>query len=150
MGLIGMEDEPQRVEVYNPWHYRTRVSPARTYCGRIIYNKPTHSFLISDVERIFRKITPPYQPGEEVPLTFFSWFRRMLDNLWAIVSYSAFGMPSFPEGTIFELMTWVVSQRWQQALDPLEAMRTRVFLAIVYLIDFYDLGSRIAQRYKGR
>jgi len=143
-----MEDEPQRTEVYNPWHYRTRVTPARTYCGRVIYNQPTHTFLISDVERILKKITPPYPIDADPPLTFFSWLRRIFDDIWHIASYSAIGMPTFPQGTIFELLTWAVAQRWRDISNPLEALRTRVLLALIAITDFYDLGARISAHYK--
>jgi hypothetical protein len=146
--LKGMEDDPQRVGVYNPWHYRTRLAPARTYCGRVVYNKRPHLFLVSDVERILKKITPPYPIGSDPPLTFFAWFRRVLEDLWRIVTYNAIGMPSFPQGTIFELLQWAVAQRWREVSNPLEALRTRVQLALITIIDFYDLGDRIAAHYK--
>jgi hypothetical protein len=42
-----------------PWTYRERVLPLRTYSGRVVYNRKPHRFTMRDAERILAKIEPP-------------------------------------------------------------------------------------------
>lgn len=42
-----------------PWTYRKRAMPLRTYSGRVVYNRKPHRFTVRDAERILAKIEPP-------------------------------------------------------------------------------------------
>jgi len=42
-----------------PWTYRKRAVPLRTYSGRVVYNRKPHNFTMRDAERILAKIEPP-------------------------------------------------------------------------------------------
>lgn len=42
-----------------PWTYRNRIVPSRTYSGRIVYNRKKHYFTLGDARRIINKLEPP-------------------------------------------------------------------------------------------
>ena len=42
-----------------PWTYRKRVIPLRTYCGRVVHDSRTHYFKMKDADRILRAIVVP-------------------------------------------------------------------------------------------
>jgi hypothetical protein len=42
-----------------PWTYRKRVVPLKTWSGRVVHNRRRHFFTITDVSRILAKIQPP-------------------------------------------------------------------------------------------
>jgi len=42
-----------------PWTYRKRIVPLRTYSGRVVHDRKPHYFTMRDAERILAKIEPP-------------------------------------------------------------------------------------------
>lgn len=42
-----------------PWTYRKRIVPLRTYSGRVVHDRKPHRFTMRDAERILAKIEPP-------------------------------------------------------------------------------------------
>lgn len=42
-----------------PWTYRKRIVPLRTYSGRVVHDRKKHFFRVEDAERILGKIIPP-------------------------------------------------------------------------------------------
>lgn len=42
-----------------PWTYRKRVVPLRTYSGRVVHDRKKHFFRVEDAQRILGKIIPP-------------------------------------------------------------------------------------------
>jgi len=41
-----------------PWTYRTRILPLRTYCGRVVHRRQKHYFKVSDAARILAGLEP--------------------------------------------------------------------------------------------
>lgn len=41
-----------------PWTYRNRVVPLRTYCGRVVHRRQKHFFRPADAARIMAKLEP--------------------------------------------------------------------------------------------
>lgn len=46
-----------------PWQFRKRLVPARTYSGRVVYDRPFHPMQAGDLARMARALAPP-EPGE--------------------------------------------------------------------------------------
>jgi len=44
-----------------PWTYRKRLVPMRTYSGRVVYDRHKHYFTVKDASRILAKLEPPSQ-----------------------------------------------------------------------------------------
>ncbi len=42
-----------------PWTYRKRVLPLKTWSGRVVHDRRKHFFTIADVSRILARIIPP-------------------------------------------------------------------------------------------
>lgn len=42
-----------------PWTYRKRIVPLRTYSGKITYRRKIHRFTLKDAQRIIDKVEPP-------------------------------------------------------------------------------------------
>lgn len=42
-----------------PWTYRTRLVPLRTYSGRVVHRRNKHLFTMEDAARIMAKLEPP-------------------------------------------------------------------------------------------
>jgi len=42
-----------------PWTYRKRIVPLRTYSGRVVHDRKKHFFRVEDAQRILAKIVPP-------------------------------------------------------------------------------------------
>lgn len=60
-----------------PWTYRSRVLPLRTYCGRVVHRRPKHFFRPADAARIMAKLEPaPADDGED-------WSRNVIAVLRA-------------------------------------------------------------------
>lgn len=58
-----------------PWTYRSRVMPARTWCGRVVHRRHTHFFTAADAARIMAKLQPsPKDDGE-------TWARTVIKIL---------------------------------------------------------------------
>lgn len=61
-----------------PWTYRARVVPLKTWSGRVVHHRRKHFFKIGDVSRILAKIQPP-DTGEDIP----TWLRSVIQTLRA-------------------------------------------------------------------
>jgi len=59
-----------------PWTYRKRIVPLRTYSGRVVHDRRRHFFTIADVSRILAKIQPP-DTGSDVP----KWIDSVISTL---------------------------------------------------------------------
>lgn len=58
-----------------PWTYRARVVPLRTYCGRVVHRRHKHFFRAQDAARIMSKLEPA--PTDEGDI----WARRTIQVL---------------------------------------------------------------------
>lgn len=63
-----MRDDTQQSD-HTPWSHRTRAVPKRTYSGKVVYDRPTHYFKLTDGIRVFRKAAEAHPP-ETLPEFF--------------------------------------------------------------------------------
>jgi hypothetical protein len=42
-----------------PWQFRKRLLPQRTYSGRVVYDRPLHPLQVGDLARMARALAPP-------------------------------------------------------------------------------------------
>lgn len=82
-----------------PWTYRKRVVPLRTYSGRVVHDRSKHFFTIGDVSRILAKIQPP----DDTP-DASQWANRIIQTL----RDATLGM--------LERILWFLDQRSIEAL----------------------------------
>lgn len=76
---------PGAVPELKPWALRERVSPLRTYSGRVVYDRKPHRFTIRDVERITSKVDLQKEVPERL-YSFWEYINRFLVQLiFAIV-----------------------------------------------------------------
>lgn len=119
-----MKDEPQREQVYLPWHFRDRLEPTRTYCGRVVYDRPKHLFGMGDVERIVSKIT--VSPSEKE----FIRFARVLKFIWDLgVIFLPFLTDPFSRAINYVI--WAYENAGRQMADSGEAVIARTKQAIL-------------------
>lgn len=59
-----------------PWTYRKRIVPLRTYSGRIVHDRRRHFFTVADVSRILARINPP-DDTSDVP----KWVSSVIETL---------------------------------------------------------------------
>lgn len=59
-----------------PWTYRKRIVPLKTWSGRVVHDRRRHFFTIADVSRILSKIQPP-DSSPDVP----SWVSGVISTL---------------------------------------------------------------------
>lgn len=69
-----------------PWTYRKRIVPLRTYSGRVVHDRHTHYFTMRDAERILAKVQPENaDPKHPWPGAVFDFLRSatiaMLEKL---------------------------------------------------------------------
>lgn len=64
-----------------PWGNRFRAFPQRTYCGRVVYDKPRHLFTLRDVERIIEHVTIYTDKPEKNPPFIVS----IIKNVWRLI-----------------------------------------------------------------
>lgn len=74
-----------------PWTYRNRVVPLRTYCGRVVHRRQKHFFRVEDAQRILDRLVPPEdQEGDSWAQKVINTLReatiRMLDRLLPFLS----------------------------------------------------------------
>lgn len=129
------EDEPQREHVYLPWHFRHTLEGEKTFCGRIVYERPHHYFLLSDLERISSKIEK--KPTKN-PIS--SW-ERVLRALWSLCAGTA--VPYIADWSsfksIWEYLSWAISNTWVVLEDPVGTLRRRTIILIQALADQFGI-----------
>jgi len=140
-------ENESREFVYLPWHFRDRLNPRRTYCGRVVYERKKHAFTVKDLLRISDKVENPYLIGEEKPFNWGEWFLKLLRNLWRIFTGATFMFPDVPFESIAEFLTWYVRRRWEAVMNPVEEIRGHAFRFVILLIDFYNLNDEMIRIY---
>jgi hypothetical protein len=111
-------DEPQREFVYLPWHFRDRLTPTRTYCGRVIYDRPKHLFGLSDAYRIINRIT--ISPSEKE----FNKITSILRLLWNFaIAYIPFWTTPFEHA--FNFLIWAYDNAFRSMTDSMIAVQER-------------------------
>ena len=132
---------PVERDVAHPWHYRDRVFPNRTYCGRIVYNRDKHFFTVSDLERIAKKINPPELPIKDADDKWAAFFR----DAWHLFAGTAwpniFDMPS----TFGEYMAYALSNTAEVLSDPIGTLRRRTVILIFDLADIFGIPVTIEE-----
>lgn len=125
---IMSETDRQREKVYNPWHFRDRVTPDRTYCGRVVYERPKHYFSLADIERISRKIqqTDAIKPDK---------LERLFRAIWALAAPAIHPYYKDHFNTIFEYLFWVFKNVGEILSDPIGTLRRRTIELIQALAD---------------
>jgi len=86
-----------------PWTYRTRVIPQRTYSGRVVYNRKKHFFRVEDAERVLEKIVPPDDMLGD------SWAEQVVEVLRrATISMLERLMPLIPPEFVEKIYDWIL------------------------------------------
>ena len=80
-----------------PWTFRKRILPLRTYSGRVVYNRRKHLFGIRDVSRIMAKIEPETEEEEGG-----GWQARLIEILREATLNMLARLLPFLEGDIIE------------------------------------------------
>ena len=123
---------PQERQVELPWSYRDRVSPTRTYCGRVVYERPRHWFLTSDVERIASRAKPASSPEPDR-------FERVFRALWDLCAGSAIPFPGTKFSSILDYLKWAIGHSAEVLADPMGYLRSRTIELINSLIAAFEL-----------
>lgn len=131
-----MEEDRQREQVYLPWHYRDRVYPDRTWCGRVVYRRPKHLFLLSDAVRILEKIQIELEPPKEPKNKLLRVFRAT----WMICAGSAVPFPFDKFESIWEYLGWAIENTLSILADPAGEFRRRTIELINALAALADIN----------
>ena len=142
-----MIEDDSRQHSYLPWHWRSRVNPPRTWCGRIVYKRKPRPYSLKDVQRITNKVSPPVDRGIPPPEDFWTWLRGAREALWELVNRSLLIIPAHPVHDLFDYLIWVWRQRWADMADPFAMIQDKTFYLVVFLIESYGLEQRIRDRY---
>lgn len=132
---MGYNVIPQERDVAKPWHYRNRVYPERTYCGRVVYNKDKHFFTITDLERIARKIDPPVETVKDAASKWKKFFKDAFHLFAGTAWPNIFDMPE----TFGEYMAYALNNTVDVLSDPIGALRRRTITLIQDLADIFDI-----------
>lgn len=105
-----------------PWTYRSRLLPLRTYSGRVVYRRHKHYFTVRDAARIMAKLEPPEgSDGQSWTLNIISTLRMAtLAMLQRILFF-------LPPGVIGELYDWgigILDKLFYQTSGYKDASRT--------------------------
>jgi len=86
-----------------PWTYRTRIVPLRTYSGRVVHRRARHYFSLRDAERILSKIQIP----QEGPVD--GWIANAIATLQrATIAMLDRLLPFLPAGATEQLYGWAI------------------------------------------
>lgn len=131
-----MIEDDSRQHVYNPWHFRDRIVPTRTYCGRVVYERPKHQFTMTDVERIVNKLEPP---DEEDRGALFGRFDRVLRAIWRLGLGTAVSFPGQTFDSVFDYLSWAIRNSTSVLVDPVGALYSRTKELIISLADLVGI-----------
>jgi len=124
-----------------PWTYRARLVPLRTYCGRVVHRRHRHYFTVRDAARILEKLEPPPDTdGQNWALSIIATLRMAtLAMLQRILFF-------LPPGVIGELYDWGIgildNLFYQEEIDPAGKIAHAVRL-ITYAAGKAGLGVEI-------
>jgi len=130
-----------------PWTYRNRIVPLRTYCGRVVHRRQKHFFRASDAARIMAKLEPREQDEGE------SWASNVIAVLRAAtITMLERILPFLPEVLIQELYDWgigILDKVFQQipSDDPAGEKRKAGYSALIHLAQ--ESGVEITIHKKG-
>jgi len=90
-------------EKSEPWTYRARVVPLRTYCGRVVHRRKKHIFRVEDARRILERLEPlPTDDSED-------WARQIIFTLrMATISMLERILPFLDKNSITALYEWCI------------------------------------------
>ena len=84
-----------------PWTYRSRVVPLRTYCGRVVHRRHKHYFRPEDAARIMRKLEPSQNDDGE------TWAKKVINVLrLSTLAMLERILPFLPDELISDLYDW--------------------------------------------
>lgn len=126
-------------DVAKPWHYRTRIFPARTFSGRVVYNRDKHFFGISDIERITKKINPPELPVEDAGNRWRTFFAHVFRAYAGTLLPNIFDMPK----TFGEYMSYAIENTAEVLTDPVGALKRRTIDLILELANLMNIRLTI-------
>jgi len=121
-----------------PWTYRERIVPLRTYCGRIVHRRHKHYFTVKDATRILDKLVPPESAdgsmwAQQVIELLRGATLRMLDTLLPFLeSWQIQGIYDWSVGLIDKLLgiTNDIPRNQQQAIDLIYYLASRTGLTV--------------------
>jgi len=86
-----------------PWTYRTRILPLRTYCGRVVHRRKKHYFSVADARRILDGLEPLPEDDTE------DWASKIIGTLrMATISMLQRILPFLDESSITDLYDWCI------------------------------------------
>jgi len=101
-----------------PWTYRNRVIPERTYSGRVVYNRKKHFFRVEDAERVLQKLVPPDDMLGD------TWAEKVVEVLHRVtIDMMKRLMPLFPEYFTEKIYDWSIGLLDQLFRIPQEDAR---------------------------
>lgn len=84
-----------------PWTYRARLVPLRTYSGRVVHRRRKHYFTVRDAARIMAKLEPPEDTDGN------TWAQTVIATLrMATLAMLQRILFFLPPGVIGELYSW--------------------------------------------
>jgi hypothetical protein len=123
-------------EVFKPWHFRDRLEPTRTYSGRVVYERPHHWFLLSDIERISRNAKPAPTPQPD------KW-EGVFRALWRVSAGTALPYPTDHFESIIAYLKWAIENSLEVIKDPIGTLKQRTYELVIALVRAFELEDWI-------
>jgi hypothetical protein len=126
-----------------PWSLRERVTPLRTYSGRVVYDRDKHFFTSRDLERIAHKAKSDGKKPKDL-----SAFSRLLRAIWALYTSGIVPYPSDWDEPIFVLLGKLFVALWTMTGDPLEWIKGLYKEFILSVANIFQIEQWIADTFK--
>lgn len=126
-----------------PWSLRERVTPLRTYSGRVVYDRDRHFFTARDVERIAGKAKKSDKPPKDLQ----AW-ERLLRALWKLYFPMVVPYPADWDEPLFFLLGGIFADVWQNVADPLGSIESRYKNFIMAIAGLLNLEEWLGTMYK--
>ena len=126
-----------------PWSLRERITPLRTYSGRVVYDRDRHFFTARDVERIASKAKKSDKPPKDLS----SW-ERLLRAIWKLYFPMVLPYPADWDEPLFFLLGGIFVDIWQNVADPLGAIKRRYLEFIYSIAGVLGIEQQVADRFK--
>lgn len=98
--MIPQED---RFKSAAPWSLRERVTPLRTYSGRVVYDRPRHFFVIKDIDRILKALETNPDPKSS-PKTVWDLLVKIFEFVKKIIDMTALDWLKVLIGPLWNMM----------------------------------------------
>jgi hypothetical protein len=126
-----------------PWSSRVRVTPLRTYSGRVVYDRDRHFFSARDIERIAEKA----QSDHKKPKDLSAW-DRLLRALWLLYFPIILPYPADWDQPLFMLLGGIFVDVWENINDPIGAITNRYKNFIMAIAGLLNIETWLADTYK--